>query len=448
KSSYRLLAGEKESTLEGWAVIDNTTGDDWSGIRLSLVSGRPISFISKLYEPRYRQRPEAELPEDRDVGPVVHEGGVVGAVMAPEALQMAPAPPPASRPAGARRMMVADAREAEAPREAASTVAVTAEGRELGELFEYRFAQPVTVRKGESAMLPFLQQKIAARKLLIHSDPSSQNPMNAAELTNSSGKTLDGGPITVYDGGAYAGEALMETLKAGDKRLISYAVDLGTRITTALDSARDAIREIHFRRGVLTTRSAIQETKTYTIRNVDQKPKTLVLEHPVRPGFKLLNQKPTETTAGAYRFEVRLAGAATEKFPLVEERVYDSSVMVANLGHDVLLSYVQNKALSEAARKQLERIAEQKRRIAEADADARRLQTEIADLTKDQERLRENIASLNRVSGQQEQVQKYARELAAQESRLAALRDQLSEARKRKAAQESELNSLIEKVEF
>jgi len=448
KSSYRLLAGEKESTLEGWAVIDNTTGDDWSGIRLSLVSGRPISFISKLYEPRYRQRPEAELPEDRDVGPVVHEGGVVGGVAAPEALQMAPAPPPASRPAGARRMMVADAREAEAPRAEASTVAVTAEGRELGELFEYRFAQPVTVHKGESAMLPFLQQKIAARKLLIHSDPSLQNPMNAAELTNSSGKTLDGGPITVYDGGAYAGEALMETLKAGDKRLISYAVDLGTRVTTALDSARDAIREIHFRRGVLTTRSAIQETKTYTIRNVDQKPKTLVLEHPVRPGFKLLNQKPTETTAGAYRFEVRLAGAATEKFPVIEERVYDSSVMVANLGYDVLLTYVQNKALSEAARKQLERIADQKRRIAAADADARRLQTEIADLTKDQERLRENIASLNRVSGQQEQVQKYARELAAQESRLAALRDQLSEARKRKAAQESELNSLMEKVEF
>jgi hypothetical protein len=349
---------------------------------------------------------------------------------------------------GARRMMMADAREAEASRDAPSTVAVTAEGRELGELFEYRFAQPVTVHKGESAMLPFLQQKIAARKLLIHSDPGAQNPMNAAELTNSSGKTLDGGPITVYDGGAYAGEALMETLKAGDKRLISYAVDLGTRITTALDSTRDAIREIHFRRGVLTTRSAIQETKTYTIRNVDQKPKTLVLEHPVRPGFKLLNQKPTETTAGAYRFEVRLAGAATEKFPLIEERVYDSSVMVANLGPDVLLSYVQNKALSETARKQLDGIAEQKRRIAEADADARRLQTEIADLTKDQERLRENIASLNRVSGQQEQVQKYARELAAQETRLAALRDQLSEARKRKAARESELNALIEKVEF
>src|SRR5207237_9600637 len=108
--------------------------------------------------------------------------------------------------------------------------------RELGDLFEYRINTPVTVRKSESAMLPFLQQKIDARKLLIYSDLSSVHPMNAAEVTNSSGKTLDGGPITVYDAGAYAGEALVETVKQGDKRLISYAVDLGTRITTAFDS--------------------------------------------------------------------------------------------------------------------------------------------------------------------------------------------------------------------
>ncbi len=454
KSSYRLLLGEKESTFEGWAVIDNTTADDWTKVHLSLVSGRPVSFISRLYEPRYRQRPEAELPEDRAVGPVVHEGagfgpgrggGIASGALPPPAPQKA-----APAPAAARRMAVAEAIEvADVPsRVAASTVASTAEGRELGELFEYRFAQAVTVRKGQSAMLPFLQQKITARKLLIYSDQSARNPMNAAELANSTGKTLDGGPITIYDGGAYAGEALMETLKAGDKRLISYAVDLGTRITTALDSSHDAIREIHMRRGILTTRSAVQETKTYTIRNVDQKPKTLVIEHPVRVGFKLLNQKPAETTASAYRFEVRLAAAASEKFPVVEERVYDSSVTVMNLGSEVLMSYVQNKALSEAARKQLERIAGQKRRIAETDAEARGLDTEIADLTKDQDRLRENIASLNRVSGQQEQVQKYARDLAAQESRLAGLRDRLSETRKRRATLESELNSLMEKVEF
>ncbi len=442
KSSYRLLMSDKEPTLEGWAVIDNTTGDDWTKVQLSVVSGRPISFISKLYEPRYRQRPEAELEEDSAAAPVLHKGAMTGSAPA--------APPPPPQAAAPRRFaMESRARdEAEAVRVEESTVAVTTEARELGELFEYRFSQPVTVRKGESAMLPFLQQKIATRKLLIFAGQSGQNPMNSAEITNSSGKTLDGGPITVYDGGAYAGEALMETLKAGDKRLISYAVDLGTRITTAIDSTRDAVREVRLSRGVLTTRSTIQETRTYTVRNIDAKAKTLVIEHPLRQGFKLLNQKPSETTSSAYRFEIALAAASTQKFPVSEERLYDSTVLVANLSNDILLSFTQNKALSEAARQQLTRILEQKRRIAEVNAEIRRLETESAELAKDQARVRENIASLNRVSGQQEQVQKYARELAAQESQLATLRDQLSGARKRKAALESELNAMIEKVEF
>jgi hypothetical protein len=442
KSSYRLLMSDKEPTLEGWAVIDNTTGDDWTKVQLSVVSGRPISFISKLYEPRYRQRPEAELPEDQAAAPVLYKGALASG--AP------PAPPPPPQAAAPRRFaMESRARdEVEAVRVEESTIAVTTEARELGELFEYRFSQPVTVRKGESAMLPFLQQKIATRKLLIFAGQSGQNPMNSAEITNSSGKTLDGGPITVYDGGAYAGEALMETLKAGDKRLISYAVDLGTRITTAIDSTRDAVREVRLSRGVLTTRSTIQETRTYTIRNIDAKAKTLVIEHPLRQGFKLLNQKPSETTSNAYRFEIALAASATQKFPVSEERLYDSTVLVANLSNDILLSYTQNKALSEAARQQLARILEQKRRISEANAEIRRLETESAELAKDQARVRENIASLNRVSGQQEQVQKYARELAAQEAQLATLRDQLSGARKRKAALETELNAMIEKVEF
>ncbi len=108
-----------------------------------------------------------------------------------------------------------------------SSIAAAADAREAGELFEYSFSSPVTVKQGESAMLPFLQQKIGARKLLVYAENYGLNPRDAAELTNNTGKTLDGGPITVYDAGSYAGEALVETLPMGDKRLISYGVDLG-----------------------------------------------------------------------------------------------------------------------------------------------------------------------------------------------------------------------------
>src|ERR1051325_3784537 len=62
KSSYRLIFGASgQPVLEGWAVVDNTPGGDWTQVRLSLVSGRPISFVSKLYAPKFVTRPEAEL---------------------------------------------------------------------------------------------------------------------------------------------------------------------------------------------------------------------------------------------------------------------------------------------------------------------------------------------------------------------------------------------------
>jgi hypothetical protein len=297
-------------------------------------------------------------------------------------------------------------------------------------------------------MLPFLQQKIDTRKLLIYSENFGLNPMNAAELTNSTGKTLDGGPITVYDANTYAGEALVETIKAGDKRLISYGVDLGTRVTTKFDSSRDVVREIHFRRGVLTARSAVEETKTYTIRNVDAKAKTLILEHPQRYGYKLLNQKPSETTADAYRFEVKLAPAAGATFAVNEERMIDQTYQITSMTPDVLTTWAQNKTLTDAQRRQLEQIAQKKREIADNDASQKRADGDISELTQDQTRVRSNIQSLNNVSGQQELVQQYARQLASTETKLAALRDTQAQLRRTRTTLESDLNSLMERIDF
>jgi hypothetical protein len=461
KSSYRLIFADKgradkgEPTLEGWAIIDNTTGEDWTNVRLAVVSGRPVSFISNLYEPKYVARQTAELPEDRAARPVVYNGavsqaqlgsgnppapkamrmggvigGALGAVTGPFAINGAPQPD-------------------EAPRQtAASDLSVNVASGDLGELFEYRFSTPVTVKKDESTMLPFLQQPIGARKLLIYSESYGEHPMNAAELNNSTSKTLDGGPITVFDAASYAGEALMTTLKAGDKRLISYAVDLGTRVTTQFDSSRELVREIHVNRGVLTARMAMDETKTYTIRNVDQKAKTLIIEHLERAGYKLITLKPAETTANAYRFEVKLGGDATEKFPVAEERVYETTTSVSSMTPDALLAYVQNKALSEAAKSQLQQILDAKRQIADLDGQIHQLDSDISSMVSDQDRVRKNIQSLNQVSGQQDQVQKYARQLATQESALASSRDRSSDLKKQKVADESRLNALIEKLDF
>jgi hypothetical protein len=448
KSSYRLIFADKgEPTLEGWAIIDNTSGEDWTNVRLAVVSGRPVSFISNLYEPKYVARQTAELAEDRAANPVVYGGalqGTLGGVAAPLAMRK-------GFSAGAQTFTLDGPVRSDAAAERqqiASDLAVNVASGDLGELFEYRFSTPVTVKKDESTMLPFLQQPIGARKLLIYSESYGEHPMNAAELNNSTGKTLDGGPITVFDAASYAGEALMNTLKAGDKRLISYAVDLGTRVTTQFDSSRELVREIHVNRGLLTARLAVDETKTYTIRNVDQKAKTLIIEHPERTGYKLIALKPAETTTNAYRFEVKLGADAMDKFPVAEERVYETTTAVSSLSPDVLLAYVENKSLSEAARNQLQQVLDAKRQIADADNQIHQIDSDISSTVSDQDRIRKNIQSLNQVSGQQDQVQKYARQLGAMESTLASSRDKLSDLKKQKAADEARLNMLIEKLNF
>jgi hypothetical protein len=454
KSSYRLiLTASGKPMLEGWAIIDNTTGEDWNKVQLSLVSGRPISFISQLYPPKYVQRPEVDLPDDRAAAPVLHAGGYET-----DARKMPPpaAPRAMAGPGGGRgvlrdsnELMVASAGLSMMGQMGLSSVgADSTTSGELGELFEYRMSQPVTIRKDESAMLPFLQQAIDARKLLIYSNTGSEHPTNAAELTNSTGKTLDGGPITVYDGGAYGGEALMETLKQGDKRLISYAVDLGTRVTEAFGGKPAVIHTIHLSRGMLNTTGSVEETRSYTVRNVDHKAKTLIIEHPLRQGYTLLNQKPIEKTATAYRFEIPLAADSTQTFAVSEERIYSQSYAVSNMTPDTLLTYIDNVALGDAGKRQLQAIADEKTQIADSEHALQDAAAQVTSLTSDEDRIRRNIESLNNVSGQQQQVQNYARELDVHEQQLAALRDRQADLQKKKMALSAELDKLIEGLTF
>jgi chaperonin cofactor prefoldin len=330
-----------------------------------------------------------------------------------------------------------------------STVAPNTSARDLGELFEYRFATPVTVKQGESAMFPFLKEKLGARKLLIYSESFGLHPMNAAEITNSTGKTLDGGPITVYDANAYAGEALVETVKNGDKRLISYGVDLGTRVTTKIDSSAANVREIHLSRGVLTTKNAIQETKTYTMNNVDANRKTVIIEHPLRYGYTLMGDtKPKELTANAQRFELNLGGKTTESFAVKEERVYDQSTQITNMTPDVLATWIQNRVLSATGRTQLTNILAKKRDIATNQSQLQTVQKDRTDLSNDQQRFRQNIDTLRNVAGQETLVQQYARQLSDTEAKLTALRDQESQLQRNGQTLQSELNTLVENADF
>ena len=457
KSTYRLvLDASDEPLLEGWAIVDNTSGEDWSEVALSLVSGLPISFTTQLYEPRYLTRPRVELAQNRAARPVVHQG-VIGGIISGESASLGVGPPPPPAAPGRRQfasksvaMEMADvAEESRFRNKASSTVASTAVQAELGDLFEYRIDHPVTISKGESAMLPFFREKVSGRRLLIYSESGgSQHPLNAVEVTNSTGATLDGGAITVYDAGAYAGEALIETVKDGDKRLISYAVDLGSRITTKFDSSSKLQSKFRVTRGVMTLNSVVHEVKTFTIKNVDQKAKTVVIEHPARSSYKLVGVTPKEKTADSYRFEVPVAAGEEKIFAVTEERVIANRVGLSNLNYNQILAYVSNRELDAAGRAKLKEISDAQKLVADTDASIARTTARLHGLEQDQGRLRNNISTLRSVTGQQQKVQEYADKLASQEGAIVAARDGLNDLRIQKDELQARVNELITNLEI
>jgi hypothetical protein len=460
KSTYRLvLDASDEPLLEGWAIVDNTSGEDWSGVALSLVSGLPVSFTTQLYEPRYLTRPRVELAQNRTARPVVHQG-VIGGIISGESASLGVGPPPPPPPAAApgRRQfaaksvameMAAGAQASRFRNEASSTVASTAVQAELGDLFEYRIDHPVTISKGESAMLPFFREKVSGRRLLIYSESGgSQHPLNAVEVSNSTGATLDGGAITVYDAGAYAGEALIETVKDGDKRLISYAVDLGSRITTKFDSSSKLQSKFRVTRGVMTLNSVVHEVKTFTIKNVDKKAKTVVIEHPARSSYKLVGVTPKEKTADSYRFEVAVAAGEEKIFAVTEERVVANRVGLSNLNYNQIVAYVSNRELDAAGRAKLKEISDAQKLVADTDASIARTTAKLSGLEQDQGRLRNNISTLRSVTGQQQKVQEYADKLASQEGAIVAARDGLNFLRIQKDELQARVNELITNLEI
>ena len=459
KTSYRLILDPRrpgEALLQGWAIVDNTTSEDWKGVSLALVSGLPISFTQNLYQAHYVRRPHVALSVETAAGPVRHEGALMAnervlrsksamkSLAKKEALMEADAAAPAGAPVGGRyranRWMADFVR----------SISVAAAGRELGELFEYRMEHPVDIPRNQSAMIPFLQAAVNVERVLLYTPGGSgEHPYDAVLLRNTTGKTLDGGAITVIEGNQYAGEALIQTLKTGDSRPVSFAVDLGTRVSTVFDSRQNQVFSVKVRRGTVFTRAKNIAVKTYTVRNTGSQPKTLVVEHPVRKGWKLAaGLKPAETTARHYRFRLELPSGETAKLQVQEEHEISSSIALTNLTPELLAIYVRNKALSPAAQRQLKQLFALKEEVVVAKREGAEQKEEIDELFRDQNRLRQNIYNLRNVPGQQQQVQAYAAKLAGQEKQLEAMHEALRAARTQLKQLQAQLDRLLNTMEI
>ena len=319
-----------------------------------------------------------------------------------------------------------------------SGVETAASGSEVGELFEYRVEQPVTVRRDRSALIPILQTKMEGERVSVYNEAARKDrPMTGIRLKNTSPLTLEGGSLTVLDGDAYAGEALMERLKAGEQRFISFGLDLSTLVTTKFKSERRPVFLVRAQKGIFEAHYYRSEKKTYTLVNQTDKKRTVYIEHPLREGWTLASdtQAPASKTVNHYRFRVELEPRETKEFPVNETQALMDSYQISNLSSRDVELFVSSNYIDAAIKAELEKLIELKTKIFQAERRVKTLEEEAEEISNDQKRLRDNIGALKNTAEAKQLVARYIAKAGEQETRLEAI------AKEKKAAQ-AELDRL------
>lgn len=557
KSTYRVVFDSnpaKKPLLQGWAIVDNTVGQDWEDVELSLVAGAPQSFIQDLSHPVYTRRPVVDVagavlatPQTfeatlrmgnaRMMGRVTDETGAaipgvqvraydaagqkVGETRAnssgdyefnslPNGEIRLQFESPGFRVNEQRNLIASSARPlrqnavltvgqvaemvevtAESARlstnatmragrggfgtgigrgsgsgavkaagtaaglgqslySALSQTAVTVNAQELGDLFEYKPKERLSIRKNQSALVPIVQADIQAEKVSIWNETAkAPRPMRGLWLTNSTGLTLDGGTFSVLEENTFAGEGLFEAIRPGERRLVSYATDLALNVSSRAGSEQQRISRVRIAGGVLVHEQEYRETKTYTFRNEDTKPRAVIVEHPVRPGFTLRSaQKPDEQTDQWMRFRF-LVGAKETKSLVVEEGTSaPTTYTISNLDSEMVGIFGREKTITPQIEAALREVLERQRSLAELEARSEMLEGERERIFSDQERVRENLKSLKGSTEEKALVQRYTQQLNAQEDRLQQLAKEIEAAEGAAEKARGELEAYIAGLAF
>ena len=463
KTTYRVVLDDGgKPFFQGWAIIDNVSEEDWSNVQLSLISGSPISFIQNLQKPLYRYRPIIPIPEDLNLTPQIYDpesgegsgsgsgsGNGDGYGYSSGAGSGGVAPPPASKPMfeGANNNFIvstgyAGTSVSDAIVTEKSGVQTAATGEEIGDLFEYKIEQPVSVERNRSALIPIIQTRMEGERVSIFREakPEDQTddengekddeseavrkanprPMSGMLLKNVTGMTFEGGSMTVLDRDAYAGEALMERLKPKEQRLISFALDLGTLMRVEQKKDREPARVVKVVNGVFQAHYFKTDKKIYRLTNQTDKARTVYIEHPVRKDWVLSDNyaKPDYTTARFYRFRVELKGFETREIVVAENLGMMDKYNLTDLSPKDLDVFVASRFIDEPTRVRLARLIDLRMRINEINAKLEQSKAESESISKDQERFRENIEALAKTPEAKQLIARYIAKANEQESRL------------------------------
>jgi hypothetical protein len=479
KTSYRLvLAREKEGKpyLQGWAVVENPSDEDWRDVRMALVSGRPVSFRMDLYTPLFVPRPLVEPELFASLRPPEYSGRMDVDRLADtrrtrdreEALPLqagAQARQGKAGGVGGKFGLKTDAKGKERPtagedlsrddgvpvqKEAVSalgdltntdvggSVVSVASAAKLGGFFRYAINHPVTLPRQKSALLPIAGADVEGARVSVYNERThARFPLLGLRFKNTSGLHLMQGPVTVFEGSSYAGDGRLPDLQPGEERLVAFAVDLGTEVSAVPASDNGRLTQVKAVKGILHTTTKLRETRTYTVANRNTEDRTVLIEHPRRHGFNLVDdQKPVETAADVYRFEVKVPAGKTETKAVTEEQVISQLVQLAGLGDDQVRFFQSATAASPAVNKALQKALELRGAVQRTQQEVQELERQLKAITDDQARLRANLKEMPPTAAA---YKRYLEKFDQQETQIEKLQD---DAKKLQATQHQQQKAL------
>ncbi len=329
--------------------------------------------------------------------------------------------------------------------------AAAASGQELGDLFEYKLKDRVTLKKNQSALVPIAQTEIQAEKVSLWSGTTgSGRPLRGLWLKNTSLLTFDGGSFSVLENEVFAGEGLTEPIKPGERRLISYATDLGLVMEASKNSQPQRVTKVKISKGVLTQVSELHERTLYVARNQDASTRTLVIEHPARVDWQLAKsaREPEEKAPGEYRFRVEIPSKATASLPVEEVRTLATSYELSNLNEEQIAMFVKQGTITGEMAEALKKITVQKAAVAKLEEEMENQQKDIDRIVEDQGRLRENMKALRGTAEEKALLQRYTKQLDEQETQLDALRKKIRDTEAQRDRDNGELEKMIEELQI
>ena len=402
KSTYRLsLPADKQpdkARLQGWAVLENFTGQPWRDVELTLLSGNLVTFRQALYESYYVNRPTVPVEVEGRVLPQP-DSGVIAAQLRRSAKA---APPPAglAAPAPASRAATMDeAAQAPLPFQA---LVDSAEASEGAAQIAFTLPYKISVMAGQSLLVPILDRELPARSIDIYQpSTAAQHPLAAVELTNTSDTGLPPGVLTLYQqnaerGAFYLGDARLAAFPTGDKRLLSYAIDNKVLVDRSTEENRPIIKAT-ISDGVLRITRVLRQTTTYRVKG-SAVPSQLIVEHPRHAGYKLTAPDPdgVELTAAAYRIPLSPIASGDTSLSVVEDQPLEETIRLMDSEDDQIGALAASTELDAKLRQTLTELGGRRQAIARQRTELERLKEQRAQLVEDESRLRDDLNALGR----------------------------------------------------